>query len=58
MVADLFAENAFIAIRDAEFYKLDNPAIGTEFELNDHRGVIVGIARVGARRTKPAQPSR
>jgi putative ABC transport system permease protein len=45
-IQDIFAENAFIAIRDSEFYKLGNPRIGTEFELNDHRGVIVGIARV------------
>ncbi len=43
-IQDIFAENAFIAIKDAEFYKLKNPRIGTEFELNDHRGVIVGIA--------------
>ena len=47
-IQDIYAENAFIAIRDAEFYKLRNPAIGTEFELNDHRGVIVGIARVAS----------
>ena len=47
-IQDIFAENAFIAIRDAEFYKLKNPMIGTEFELNDHRGVIVGIARVAS----------
>jgi putative ABC transport system permease protein len=47
-IQDIFAENAFIAIKDAEFYKLQNPAIGTEFELNDHRGVIVGIAKVAS----------
>ena len=47
-IQDIFAENAFIAIKDAEFYKLQNPQIGTEFELNDHRGVIVGIARVAS----------
>ena len=47
-IQDIFAENAFIAIKDAEFNKLENPAIGTEFELNDHRGVIVGIARVAS----------
>lgn len=28
--------------------KFGNPVIGSEFELNDHRGVIVGIARVSA----------
>lgn len=45
---DIFADNAFIAIDDAEFYKLKNPHIGTEFELNDHRGVIVGTAKVAS----------
>ena len=38
-IEDIYAENAFIAIKDSEFYKLGNPKIGTEFELNDHRGV-------------------
>jgi putative ABC transport system permease protein len=45
---DIFAENAFIAIRDSEFAKLENPTIGTVFELNDHRGVIMGIAQVAS----------
>jgi putative ABC transport system permease protein len=43
---DIFAENGFIAVKDEEFPKLENPTIGTTFELNDHRGVIVGIAKV------------
>jgi putative ABC transport system permease protein len=47
-IQDIFAENAFIAIQDSEFYKLENPKIGTTFELNDHRGVIVGIAKVAS----------
>ena len=47
-IEDIFGENAFIAIRDSEFQKLENPHIGTEFELNDHRGRIVGIARVAS----------
>jgi putative ABC transport system permease protein len=47
-VEDIYGENAFFAIKDAEFYKLENPQIGAEFELNDHRGVIVGIARVAS----------
>jgi putative ABC transport system permease protein len=45
-IDDIFAENGFIAVKDEEFPKLENPAIGTDFELNDHRGVIVGIAKV------------
>jgi len=47
-IQDIFAENAFIAIQDSEFYKLENPKIGSEFELNEHRGVIVGIAHVAS----------
>jgi putative ABC transport system permease protein len=45
-IEDIYAENAFIVVKDSEFPKLGNPRVGTEFELNDHRGVIVGIARV------------
>jgi putative ABC transport system permease protein len=45
-IEDIYAENAFVAVRDAEFSKLEYPTVGTEFELNDHRGVLVGLARV------------
>jgi putative ABC transport system permease protein len=45
-IEDIYAESGFIAVRDAEFPKLKNPHIGSEFELNDYRGVIVGIAKV------------
>lgn len=45
-IEDIYAENAFIVVKDSEFPKLENPKVGTEFELNDHRGVIVGIAEV------------
>jgi putative ABC transport system permease protein len=45
-IQDIYAENGFIVVNDAEFSKLENPHIGSEFELNDNRGVIVGIARV------------
>lgn len=45
-IEDIFAENGFIVIKDEEFYKLGSPTLGTTFELNDHRGVIVGLARV------------
>jgi putative ABC transport system permease protein len=47
-IQDIYGENAFIAVKDSEFYKLENPNVGAEFELNDHRGVIVGIARVAS----------
>jgi putative ABC transport system permease protein len=45
-IEDIYSENAFIVVKDAEFRKLDNPKLGAEFEVNDHRGVIVGIAKV------------
>src|SRR5271165_1338755 len=45
-IEDIFAESGFIAIEDSEFYKLKGANVGAEFELNDHRGRIVGTARV------------
>ena len=45
-INDIFAENGFVVVKDEEYPKLENPKIGTEFELNDYRGVIVGIATV------------
>lgn len=45
-IEDIYAESAFIVVHDAEFAKLENPQVGGQFELNDHRGVIVGIAKV------------
>lgn len=45
-IEDIYAENGFIVVDDSEFSKLENPHIGSEFELNDNRGVVVGIAKV------------
>ena len=45
-IENIYAENGFIVVRDAEFSKLENPHIGSEFELNDNRAVIVGTAQV------------
>ena len=45
-IEDIYAEDAFFVVKDAEFGKLENPKIGTEFEINDHRGVVAGIAKV------------
>ncbi|WP_085694730.1 MULTISPECIES: ABC transporter permease [unclassified Pseudomonas] len=42
----LYAENGFVIVHDAEYAKLGSPGIGTDFELNDHRGTVVGIAKV------------
>jgi putative ABC transport system permease protein len=43
-IENIYAENGFIVVRDSEYSKLESPRLGSEFELNDHRGVIVGIA--------------
>jgi len=47
-IQDIYADNTFFVVNDAEFSKLRNPKVGTAFELNDHRGRIVGIVRVAA----------
>jgi putative ABC transport system permease protein len=47
-IQEIYNDNTFFAVDDPEFSKLENPKIGTSFELNDHRGTIVGIARVAA----------
>ncbi len=46
-IEDIYAENAFLVVKDAEFDKLENPAVGTEFEINDNRGVIVQAGTAG-----------
>ena len=45
-IDDIYAENGFVVVQDAEYKKLQSPDLGSQFELNDHRGVIVGIAKV------------
>lgn len=45
---DIFGENAFVVVHDTEYGKLQNPDIGAEFQINDHRAVVVGIARVSS----------
>ncbi len=48
-IENIYAENSFIVVHDSEFSKLGNPKLGSEFELNDNRGVVTGIARVATR---------
>jgi putative ABC transport system permease protein len=45
-IDDIYAENGFVVVDDEEMPKLENPKLGTSFEINDHRCVIVGIAKV------------
>ena len=47
-IADIYGQDAFIIVKDNEYAKLENPVIGTEFEINDHRGVIIGVAKVAS----------
>jgi len=47
-IQDIYAENAFFVVKDSEFRKLESPSIGAQFEINDHRGVIVGVAKVAS----------
>jgi putative ABC transport system permease protein len=47
-IEDIYGENAFIVVEDTEFAKMGNPKLGTEFEVNDHRGKIVAIANVAS----------
>ena len=45
-IEDIYAENGFFLVKDEEVPKLKNPGMGSEFEINDHRCRIVGIAKV------------
>ncbi len=47
-IEDIYAESAFFVVKDSEFKKLESPTIGTEFEINDHRGLVVGLAKVAS----------
>lgn len=45
-ITSLYNDDAFLVVKDSDYEKLDSPKIGTVFEINDHRGVIVGRAKV------------
>jgi putative ABC transport system permease protein len=47
-IDDIFADNGFIVVDDADYPKLDSPRIGTDFQINANRAVIVGVAKVAA----------
>jgi len=44
-INDIYSSYAFIAIKDADLKKLGNVHIGSSFEINDHKGVIVGFGK-------------
>jgi putative ABC transport system permease protein len=43
-IKSLYQADSYIGIQNSEFHRLNNPVIGTTFEINNHRGVITGIA--------------
>ena len=47
-IEDIYGEDGFIVVKDLEYKKLNSPPMGAAFELNDHRAVIVGIAKVSS----------
>lgn len=44
-IYDIYDNDAYIVVKDAQYRKLNYPKIGTTFEVNDHRGVIVGVSK-------------
>lgn len=44
-IRDIFHNDGYVVVKDSEYYKLGSPQIGTTFEVNDHRGVIVGVGK-------------
>jgi putative ABC transport system permease protein len=41
--ADIYNNNAYFVVKDAEYKKLDSPKIGETFEINDHQATVVGL---------------
>jgi putative ABC transport system permease protein len=44
-IFNIYNNDAYVVVKDAQYRKLNAPKIGTTFEVNDHRGVVVGIAK-------------
>jgi putative ABC transport system permease protein len=42
---NIYESDAFIVLKDANYGLLDSPRIGTTFEINDYRGIVVAIAK-------------
>jgi putative ABC transport system permease protein len=47
-IQDIYADKPSSSSTTRSFPKLENPKIGSTFELNNHRGTIVGIAKVAS----------
>lgn len=44
-IFDLYNNDAYVVSNDVQYRKLNSPAVGTTFEINDHRAVVVGITK-------------
>ena len=44
-ITNIFNNDGYVVIDDSEYTKLNSPAIGDTFEINDHRGVVTGIGK-------------
>ena len=47
-IEDIYADDGFIVVKDSEYAKIGSPGVGAQFEINDHKGVVVGIADVAS----------
>ncbi len=47
-IEDLYADDGFVVVNDAEYSKLGSPPLKAQMQINDHRAVIVGVARVAS----------
>lgn len=44
-IINIYNDDAYIVIKDAEYEKMEGATIGTTFEVNDNRGVIVALGK-------------
>ena len=47
-IDDIFADDGFVVVKDSEYHKLGSPKLGSTFQINDHRAVVIGIAKVNS----------
>ncbi len=45
-ISAIFNNDAYIVVKDSEYVKLGTPHIGSTFEINDHRAIVVATAKV------------
>ena len=42
-IIDIYSDDAYIVIEDSEFSKLNSPYIGSTFEINNNRAIVMGL---------------